>query len=207
VFGLNRQYRSKSDYAVRPSLLLALCLLLVNVPSFAATLAQEAEQHGDIEVAVTLDSAEQTGRASATVRIRARPEVVWSLITNCTEALKLVPGLVGCDVLETAPDSSWQRIRQVVDYSWYVRKLTYEVIMRPDKPANVSIERVSGDLRSLKASWSLKSDGDYTVAHYAIDLAPGFWVPQWLVRVALRRDLPKMLRALRTRAEFVAAEN
>jgi ribosome-associated toxin RatA of RatAB toxin-antitoxin module len=192
---------------VLPSLLLSLCLLLVNASSFAANLAQEAEQHGDIDVAVTLDTAEQTGRASATVRIHARPEVVWSLITNCAEALKLVPGLVGCEVVQTAPDNSWQRIRQVVDYSWYARKLTYEVIMRPDKPAEVSIERVSGDLRSLKASWSLKSDGDYTVAHYAIDLAPGFWVPQWLVRVALRRDLPKMLRALRTRAEFVAAEN
>jgi hypothetical protein len=30
---------------------------------------------------------------------------------------------------------------------------------------------------------------------------PGFWVPHWLVRIALRRDLPKMLRALRSRAE------
>jgi len=168
-------------------------------------MAEEAEQHGDIEVDVVLDAAEQTGRASATVRIHARREVVWSLITNCAEALELVPGLVGCDVLETAPDNSWQRIRQVVDYSWYLRKLTYEVIMRPDKPSEVSIERVSGDLRAMKASWSLASDGDYTVAHYAIDLAPGFWVPQWLVRLALRRDLPKMLRALRTRAEFVAA--
>jgi hypothetical protein len=92
----------------------------------------------------------------------------------------------------------------VVDYSWYVRKLTYEVILRADKPADVSIERVSGDLSTLRASWTLKSDGDYTVAHYVVDLAPGFWVPHWLVRGALRRDLPKMLRALRTRAEFVA---
>ena len=34
-------------------------------------------------------------------------------------------------------------------------------------------------------------------------VAPGFWVPHWIVRAVLRRDLPKMLRALRTRAEFV----
>jgi hypothetical protein len=68
----------------------------------------------------------------------------------------------------------------------------------------VSIERVSGDLSTLKVSWNLKSDGDYTTAKYKIDLAPGFWVPRWLVRGALRRDLPKMLRALRTRAESAA---
>jgi hypothetical protein len=65
---------------------------------------------------------------------------------------------------------------------------------------------VSGDLKSLSVSWNLRSDGEYTVANYVVDLAPGFWVPHWLVRGALRRDLPKMLRALRTRAEFVASQ-
>jgi hypothetical protein len=65
----------------------------------------------------------------------------------------------------------------------------------------VSIERISGDLRTLRGSWVLQSEGDDTIAHYTIVLAPGFWVPHWIVRAALRRDLPKMLRALRTRAE------
>ena len=174
------------------------------VAARGASLAQENEQHGDIEVRVVLDTAEQTGRASATVRIHAEREVVWSLITSCAEALKMVPGLVDCQVLETASDRSWQRIRHVLDYSWFVRKLAFEVLATYDKPAQVSIERVSGDLSTLKVSWNLKSDGDYTIAQYKIDLAPGFWVPRWLVRGALKRDLPKMLRALRTRAESAA---
>jgi hypothetical protein len=70
----------------------------------------------------------------------------------------------------------------------------------------ISIERVSGDFAVLRGSWYLQSDGDYTVAHYAVELAPSFWVPQWIVRVALRHDLPKMLRALRARAEVVHAQ-
>ena len=49
----------------------------------------------------------------------------------------------------------------------------------------------------------MQSEGEDTIAHYVVDLAPGFWVPHWVVRAALRRDLPKMLRALRTRAEYV----
>ncbi len=65
----------------------------------------------------------------------------------------------------------------------------------------VSIERVSGDVRSLRGSWVLTTEGDYTIAHYTVDLTPGFWVPHWLVRSALKHDLPKMLRALRNRAE------
>ena len=174
--------------------LLLLSVLLAN---------QVAAGADDFQVAVVLDTAEQTGSAIATIRVHARREIVWSLITSCTEALNLVPGLVGCHVLETAPDQSWQRIRHVLDYSWYVPKLTYEIRATYDRPARVSIERISGDLSVMRSSWALQSDGDYTIAHYAVDLAPGFWVPHWMVRAALKRDLPKMLRALRARAEFV----
>jgi hypothetical protein len=169
----------------------------------AADLAQESAQHGDIDIAVTLDAGGQSGSASASVRIHARREVVWSLITSCPEALQMIPGLLACDVMETAPDRSWQRIRHVMDYSWYAPKLTYEIRAWYDEPARVSIERVSGDLALLRCSWELQSDGDDTVAHYSVHLVPGFWVPRWIERAALRRDLPKMLRALRTRAEFV----
>jgi hypothetical protein len=181
-----------------------IALLLFAAPAAPAVdLAQESAQHGDIEVAVLLDAGEQSGSASASVRIHARREVIWSLITSCAEALHLVPGLVACDVMETAADRSWQRIRHVMDYSWYLPKLTYEIRAFYDQPSRVSIERISGDLRVLRGSWVLQGDGDYTIAHYAVNLATGFWVPHWIVRAALRRDLPKMLRALRTRAEFV----
>lgn len=184
---------------MRP-LLLALCLLL-SCSALGETLAHEAEQHGDIDVSVVLDPDEQTGRASATVRIHAPRDAVWSLITDCSEALKTVPGLSACEVLETGPNGSWQRLRHVLDYSWFIRKLTYEIRATYDKPSRVSIDRISGDLKTLRVEWTLQEDGDYTVAHYSVELAPGFWVPRWLVRGALRRDLPKMLRALRSRAE------
>jgi len=195
----------ESDYPVRLSLLIAL--LFAADAACPASLAQDAAQHGDIEVRVSLDSAGQSGNAVATVRIHAQREVVWSLITSCPESVALVPGLVACDVLETAPDGSWQRIRHVMNYSWFVPTLTYDIRASYEQPRRVSIERISGDLRILRGSWVLDSDGEYTLAHYAVDLAPGFWVPQWIVRSALRHDLPKMLRALRSRAETVQSRN
>jgi hypothetical protein len=167
----------------------------------AANFAAEASASSDIDVSVSLDPAEQSGSASATVRIHAPREAVWSLITSCPESVRMVPGLEICDVLETAADRSWQRIRHVMNYSWYVPKLTYVIRANYDPPSKVTIERIAGDLRTLRGSWELTSDGDYTVAHYTVDLAPGFWVPHWIVRSALKKDLPKMLRALRTRAE------
>jgi hypothetical protein len=184
---------------VRFSILFALLLIAAAAPR--ANAAQEAAPPGDIEVSVSLDAAEQSGSARATVRIHASREVVWALITSCPESLALVPGLQVCEILETAQDRSWQRIRHVMNYSWFVPKVSYEIRASYDPPTRVSIERISGDLRVLRGSWVLQADGDHTLAHYTVDLAPGFWVPHWVVRGALRHDLPKMLRALRARAE------
>jgi hypothetical protein len=178
--------------------------LLLSPSLRASDLAQEAGEHSDIDVSVSLDATEQSGKARGSVRIHASRELIWGLITNCSEARNLVPGLLGCDVLQTAGDQSWQRIRHVMNYSWYVPTLTYELQATYQKPARVTIERVAGDLRSLRGSWTLQTEGEYTVANYSVELSPGFWVPHWMVRAALRHDLPKMLRALRGRAESLA---
>jgi ribosome-associated toxin RatA of RatAB toxin-antitoxin module len=169
-------------------------------PCGGADLGPEGEPPGDVDVHVTLDAAQQSGKADASIRIHASRETIFALITNCQDALKLVPGLEGCDVLSSAADGS-QIIRHRLNYSWYVPKLTYELRAVYQKPGQVSMERISGDLKKLRVSWTLTAAGDDTIAHYAIELAPGFWVPHWVVKVALRRDLPKMLLALRARAE------
>jgi hypothetical protein len=184
---------------VRNSLL--LMLLFAACSARPADLAQELAQNGDIAVTVSLGPGEQSGTAHGMVRIHASREAVWSLITSCSESIRLVPGLEACEVLETAPDQSWQRIRQVMNYSWLVPKVTYVIRASYDPPTRVAVERMSGDLRTLRGSWELTSDGADTVARYMVDLTPGFWVPHWIVLSALRKDLPRMLRALRTRAE------
>jgi hypothetical protein len=140
-------------------------------------------------------------QARATLRVHARRETVWALLTSCATALELVQGLKECQVLDTAPDGSWQLIRQVIDYSWFVPKLTYVLRDTYDYPGRILIERDSGDLSTLKATWFLEADGEFTVLHYSLEVTPGFWVPRWLARVAVNHDLPKMLRTLRTRAE------
>lgn len=186
---------------MRSQLFIAVCCFAIAVAH--AQTAADAEPPSDIQMGVALDASGQSGSANATVRIHASRDTLWGLITSCAETLHLVPGLERCEVLETAPDHSWQTIRHVLNYSWYLPKLTYELRATYDRPARVTVERIAGDLKALRITWTLQPEGDYTLAEYKIDLAPGFWVPHWLVRVALRHDLPKMLHALRTRAEAI----
>src|SRR5580704_7918582 len=129
---------------VRPAIVLSFLLSAAAAAGGpGGEIAKDAEQHGDIEVGAALDSAAQSGSVSATVRIHARREVVWSLVTSCEVALKTVPGLVACEVLDTAPDGSWQLIRHMIDYSWYLPRLTYEMRATYEYPSRVSFERVA----------------------------------------------------------------
>lgn len=180
---------------MRFAVTLCLALLLAGRLSSASPAAPPpgAAQGDDTDVAFV--------ETTATIRVHARREAVWALLTSCATALELVQGLKECEVLDTAPDGSWQLVRQVIDYSWYVPRLTYVLRDTYDYPRRISIQRESGDLSALKASWSLEADGEFTVLRYSLEVAPGFWVPRWLVRIALKHDLPKMLRTLRSRAE------
>ncbi len=168
----------------------------------AAAAAADADGDAGISVTVDLESGRPRGRALATVRIHAGLDAVWNVLTTCAGALEIVPGLVGCEVLKTAPDGSAQRIRHVLDYSWYLPRLTYELEASYDRPARIRLKRVAGDLKQLEVGWDLVADGADTVGHYQVTLDPGFWVPQWVVRAVLKRDLPRMLRALRQRAQL-----
>jgi hypothetical protein len=186
---------------VRFALFLPFALVLAGWLSTASPAAQPpgaelppgAAQGDDTDVAFV--------QTSATIRVHARRETMWALLTSCATALELVQGLKECQVLDTAPDGSWQLVKQVIDYSWYVPKLTYIVRDTYEYPRRILIQRDSGDLRTLNAMWYLEADGEFTVLRYSLEITPGFWVPRWLVRIALKHDLPKMLRTLRTRAE------
>ena len=80
-------------------------------------------------------------------------------------------------------------------------KFTYVFRASYDYPSRIFIELESGDLRMLKCSWYLRADGEFTIVHYSFEVTPGFWVPRWMVRFALKHDLPKMMRALRSEPE------
>src|SRR4051812_19420642 len=73
----------------------------------------------------------------AAIRIAAPPEQVFRTLTDCARALKFVPHLKRCAVLETAPDGSWQNVEQQVDYSWLVPRAHYVFHAEYEKFASI----------------------------------------------------------------------
>jgi hypothetical protein len=156
---------------------------------------------------MTLGGVGQRIEGKATVRIHASRAAVFAILGSCPWALKIVPGLEACEVREHAADGSWARVWQVIEYARFLPRVRVEVMARYTAPASVSFERIDGDPVTLQGAWALDAAGDYTVAHYSFLFEPSHWLPHWILRAVIRRDLPRMLESLRRAAESQGAPN
>ncbi len=182
---------------------------LLAATAFAADFELTADERavverGDVVLRTTaVDGTQSRDVVRAAVRIAAPPTQVFRIMTDCTQALAFVPHLKRCTVLETAPDRSWQLIAQRLDYGWYAPALDYVIRADYVLDRSVVMRQVRGDFVVNEGRWELEpqSDGLHTLLTYQIHAVPPSYVPAWLQRRSVVRELPAMLRALRARAE------
>lgn len=190
---------------LQPGLLLIAALLL----AAPLTDAERARVLGG-EVLVATDAAGSGGGgpqgARAAIRIAAPPGRVFAVMTSCEEALRFVPRLESCRVLETAADGSYELVEQVVNLRWYLPRIRFVFRADYSPPREVRISNVSGGLREHEGRWTLDplEGGAATLVEYRVRVVPRYPVPQWLILATLKRDLPETLRALAARCTAAA---
>lgn len=162
---------------------------------------QAALRAGEIEI--------RTGKngplivtADAAVRVQAEPKAIWEVLTACSIGPKYVPTIVSCSVIETADDGLSQLFVQTVKPAFFLPKFEHVFRMDYQPYTRIDISRVSGPLAHLQASWwLLKQPDDAVILLYSLEVNPGIPVPRFFVRASLKRELPKVLAAVRARAE------
>jgi hypothetical protein len=158
---------------------------------------------GEVLVAVEPQEKDTVGPPAvrAAIRIAAPPGRVFAIMTSCAEALRFVPRLESCRVVESAADGRHEVIEQVVNLRWFLPRIRF--LFRADyrPPLEVRISNVSGGLRVHEGRWTLEplEGGTATLVVYRVRVEPRYPVPQWLVLATLRSDLPATLRALAAR--------
>lgn len=158
-------------------------------------------QNGEILVHLAQTEQQPRGSVEAVVWIDASAESIWRIMTDCEAAPTFVPGLKACRVLESG--DNWEVIRHDVKWMWLFPRVAYE--FRADYLVNrqITFKRIRGDLREMTGMWRLTpmDDGTHTIVHYSVYLDPGFFVPGWIVRRSLKKNLPAVLGALRDRVQ------
>ena len=161
---------------------------------------------GAVAVQTIVNGEPSRGTVEAAIRIHASAREIWPFITQCRYAAWLIPGLRRCRTLETAPDRSWADIEHVIQYSLFTP--TMHSVFRAEfhPPYRMDFHRIGGDLKHEVGSWNLlPSAGDTTTVVYRVSLQPGFWIPKFVVRRTLRKQLPAALRSLRKHAQELGA--
>lgn len=141
----------------------------------------------------------------AAVQVSASPETVFLTLTDCSRALRFVPHLKRCAVVDTASDGSWQEVEQQSDYGWLLPKATYVFRATYEKFTRIRFSHLRGDFKVNEGVWDFRpvDEGRATLVTYQARLVPDFYVPRWMMRSMLKRDLPELMRGLRTESEKV----
>ena len=167
--------------------------------------ALEALDHGRPFVEVRPDPDGTSGVILAAIDVAAPQAVVFSVMTDCDLAPKMVANLKSCRILERDPQGRW-------DIREEVTKMTFAPSVRTvyredfDPPRSMIFHRTGGDLQVLEGQWRLEPHGADVRVTYEARVAAPFSVPGWMARLALRHDVPMALLALRREAIARAAQ-
>jgi ribosome-associated toxin RatA of RatAB toxin-antitoxin module len=134
--------------------------------------------------------------------VTAAPTAIWEVLRACQIAPEYVPNVVSCRSLEVLDDGHAELFVQTVKPAFFVP--SFEHVFRLDYTpyTRIDMHRVSGPVAHLEGTWWLLPQANGRILLlYELALDPGFLVPRFFVRATLKRDLPKVIAAVRARAE------
>jgi hypothetical protein len=155
--------------------------------------------------AEVLPDTDGAGLIHAAIDIPAPPRTVWSVMTDCRLASRLVISVTSCKVLMSDPQAHWDVREQVTRGGVFFPSLRN--IFRCDyQPYRViRFHKLGGDLKIEEGEWRLEplNGGAATRVIYINRVALHIWAPGFIVRAGAKRDTPNVL--LNLRRESLAA--
>lgn len=141
-----------------------------------------------------------------TITIHEPADKVWPILANPFEFEEgISPRFKTVQVIADRPDMSVLQCR--IDVGFFLPAIKYTVESRYDHSHSITFHSIAGDLKDFRGSWIVtpNQSGDSCAVAYSIYLVPGIPVPQWLVRQAVKAELPHTLSGLRDRVEAICS--
>jgi ribosome-associated toxin RatA of RatAB toxin-antitoxin module len=206
---LNPEHRGPEPIFVTIRAFVLLAVLLASHPARGAewqpsSAVLEKLARGE----VVLDTSDDNGELDkadmrVAIQIEASPEHVFRTMTSCEQAMRFVPRIRRCKVLETARDGSWQTVEHEVDGNAYLPHTRYVFRADLERFRRIRCTEVSGDFRENRGVWTFRpvKEATATLVTYTVHIVPRFYAPRWAVRASLKRELPTLMTALRDVAQ------
>ena len=189
---------------------LVVAVMMLAVPAVAR--AQDVNpdwlrkiESGDIALEAHADPSGRGGQVRAMIDIAAPPQAVWATILDCERAARMTPSVKRCTVLSRDAGGRVELREHVVKWSFLLLALHSTSRLTLDPYRRIGFRCEGGDIKDCEGQWRLEAleGGKATRVTYENRATAPFGLPNGLAALAMRRDVPAALRALRR--ESVAA--
>ncbi len=167
-----------------------------------AWIDRAAVADGEILVNADRDDRPLTVLVRIAAEVAASPTAIWNILKACEIAPEYTPNVVSCKKLEELDGGRADLFVQTIKPIFFLP--TFEHVFRLDYTpySRIDVHRVSGPIEHLEGSWwLLPQDSGRVLLVYQVAVDPGLPIPRFLVRATMKRDLPKIMEAVRERAE------
>jgi hypothetical protein len=156
------------------------------------------------EIIVLADRGDRplTVEVKIAAEVDAPPTAIWDVLKACEIAPEYVPNVVSCRRLESLDGGRADLFVQTIKPIFFLP--SFEHVFRLDYTpyTRIDVQRVSGPIAHMQGTWWLApQESGRILLVYELALDPGMPIPRFLVRATLKRDLPKVVAAVRERAE------
>lgn len=178
-------------------------------PAAAGATSLEALRAGRVVVSESSRAASEGGMRAVTAQmVINRPlTAVWQALMNQEGIFQNEPHMKKVSTLSKTPQG-----RQDVAYSLSISSLlpTFNYVTRihfVQDAWTANFNRISGSFRAFRGSARLTplDGGDKTLMTYALEVDPGFLIPQFVVRNILRSELPSLMNHIRAQVSSRSA--
>jgi hypothetical protein len=156
------------------------------------------------EVLIQADRSDRplTVTVQLAAEVDAAPQAIWDVLRACDVAPEYVPNVSSCRMLEEVDGGRGELFVQTIKPIFFMP--TFEHVFRLDYTpySRIDVSRVSGPIAHMQGTWwLLPQENGRILLVYELELDPGMPIPRFMVRATLKRDLPKVVAAVRDRAE------
>ena len=157
---------------------------------------------GEVFVHAERSARPLTVEVRVATEVRASPQAIWDILTACQIAPEYVPNVVSCRSLEKVDGGRAELFLQVVKPAFFLPTFEHVFRLDYDPYRRIDVHRVSGPIDYMEGSWwLLPRAGGKILLVYQLAVDPGLPVPRFFVRATMKRDLPRVVQAVRERAE------
>jgi ribosome-associated toxin RatA of RatAB toxin-antitoxin module len=139
------------------------------------------------------------------IMIRAGAEAVWEVITDYDHHWQFIPSVLESGLV--SDDGVRQEMFQTgrTGYLLFRKRVHIRLLLEGERPRRLRFRQKEGDFKVYRGEWRISDalEGRGVLLMFLAEVKPDFFAPSPFVRKVQKKDLPRVLEAMKRRAEHL----